>query len=209
MSSTNYLSGIDVSHYQGNVNWGSVKNAGCVFAFAKATEGTSVLDATFAANWAGMQSAGVIRGAYHFYRPQQDSTQQAQFFLSVVKIQPGDLPPVIDIEENDGVTGSALTGGVQNWLDIVAQGCGVTPIIYTRTSFWNQYFDGSFGDYPLWLARYSSQPGALPNGWSVWTFWQYSQSLTISGVSGDVDHDYFNGSMDRLQALTVQAGPND
>jgi lysozyme len=96
---------------------------------------------------------------------------------------------------------------VQNWLDLVAEGCGVKPIIYTLTSFWNQYFNDQFGGYPLWLARYSSAPGSLPAGWSKWTFWQYSQSLTISGVNGNVDHDYFDGTAADLQALTMQAAP--
>jgi lysozyme len=208
MSSVNYLKGIDVSHYQGGVNWGQVKSAGCAFAYAKATEGTSVTDAQFAANWSGMKGAGLLRGAYHFYRAQQDSTQQAEHFLSVVTLSPGDLPPFLDIEVNDGVTGSALIDGVQNWLETVSDEMGVTPLIYTLTSFWNANLNDQFGQYPLWLARYSSAPGALPEGWSDWTFWQYSQSLNIAGVNGPADHDYFNGSLSDLQALTVQADSN-
>jgi lysozyme len=203
MSNGNYLQGIDVSHYQGNVNWNAVKNAGCAFAYAKATEGTSVTDAQFAANWSGMKSAGLLRGAYHFYHANQDSTQQAQHFLSVVKLAPGDLPPFLDFEVNNGVTGSALINGVQNWLDIVSSQMGVTPLIYTLTSFWNPNMNDQFGKYPLWLARYSSAPGALPEGWSNWTFWQYSQSLPMSGISGNVDHDYFNGSLSDLQGLAL------
>jgi lysozyme len=142
------------------------------------------------------------------YRAEQDSAQQAQHFLSVVTLEPGDLPPFLDFEVNDGVTGSALVDGVRSWLDVVSRGLGVTPPIYTLTSFWNAHMNDQFGQYPLWLARYSSEPGPLPEGWSEWTFWQYSQSLTISGVSGDVDHDYFNGSTDALQALTVRADSN-
>jgi lysozyme len=208
MSNGNYLKGIDVSHYQGNVNWQDVKAAGCAFAYAKATEGASIIDPTFNTNWAGINDAGLLRGAYHFYRAEQNSTQQAQHFLSVVKLQPGDLPPMLDFELNDGVMGSALTSGVQNWLDIVAEGLGVTPFIYTMTYFWNQHMNDQFGKYPLWLARYNSVPGALPAGWSKWTFWQYSQSLPITGVTGDVDHDYFNGTLGDLQALTKQSAPN-
>jgi len=198
------LTGIDVSHYQGRVNWDAVKGAGCAFAFAKATEGAGVTDPFFAANWAGMKAAGLLRGAYHFFRPEQDAARQAAHFLSAVQFQPGDLPPVLDVEVNDGVTGSALVGGVQTWLDAVEPAAGVTPVIYTAASFWNAHFNDQFGQYPLWLAHYAPAPAPLPHGWTDWTFWQYSQSLRVEGVNGSADHDYFNGSPADLQALAVR-----
>lgn len=205
-NSTSRLTGIDVSHFQGHVDWQAVKAAGCVFAFAKATEGTGVTDPYFAANWAGMKAAGLLRGAYHFYRAQLPAEQQAAHFLSTVQFEPGDLPPVIDIELNDGVTGQPLVGGVQTWLDAVEPVAGATPILYTNTSFWNAHFNNQFGAYPLWVAHYTSAPtpAPLPNGWPDWTFWQYSQSLHIDGVNGAADHDYFNGTAADLQALTVK-----
>jgi lysozyme len=198
------LTGIDVSHYQGHVTWEAVKGAGCAFAFAKATEGAGVTDPFFATNWAGMKAAGLMRGAYHFYRAEQDAAQQAAHFLSVVQTQPGDLPPVLDIETGDGVTGGALVGGVQTWLDAVEPAAGVTPIIYTNASFWNAQFNDQFGRYPLWIAHYGPSPSPLPRGWTDWTFWQYSQSLHINGVGGAADHDYFNGTPDDLQALAAK-----
>ncbi|HEX8633279.1 MAG TPA: GH25 family lysozyme [Pyrinomonadaceae bacterium] len=198
------LTGIDVSHYQGTVNWPQVKDAGCAFAFAKATESTST-DPQFAANWSGMKSAGLVRGAYHFFRAAQNALAQADHFLQVVQLEPGDLPPVIDIELNDGVTGGALIAGVGNWIDTVAEAMGTTPIIYTNTSFWNEYMNDGFGKFPLWLAHYGSAPQPLPHGWPDWTFWQYSQSLTIPGVGGASDHNYFNGAPGDLQALTKPA----
>ena len=198
------LTGIDVSHYQGHVDWSAVRAAGCAFAFAKATEGAGVTDPFFAANWQGMKAAGLARGAYHFYRPEQDAAQQAAHFLSVVQLQPGDLPPVLDIETNDGVSGSALVGGVQTWLDAVEPAAGVTPIIYTDASFWDAHFNDQFGQYPLWVAHYGPSPSPLPRGWSEWTFWQYSQSLHIGGVAGAADHDYFNGTAEALQALAAR-----
>ncbi len=198
------LTGIDVSHFQGRVDWAAVKNAGCDFAFAKATEGAGVTDPYFAANWAGMKAAGLLRGAYHFYRAQQDAQQQAAHFLSNVQFEPGDLPPVLDIEVNDGVTGSPLVGGVQTWLDAVEPVAGAAPIIYTNTPFWNAHFNDQFSQYPLWIAHYGPQPQPLPVGWTVWTFWQYSQSLGIAGVGGAADHDYFNGPLTQLQALAIK-----
>ncbi len=203
-NSPSRLTGIDVSHYQGRVNWEAVKAAGCAFAFAKATEGAGVVDPRFAANWAGMKAAGILRGAYHFYRAAQPTAAQAAHLLSTVRFEPGDLPPVLDIEVNDGVTGEALVGGVQTWLDAVEPVAGATPIIYTNTPFWDAHFNDQFGQYPLWIAHYGPQPQPLPAGWTVWTFWQYSQSLTIDGVNGAADHDYFNGTAEALQALAVK-----
>lgn len=205
-NSPSRLLGIDVSHFQGHVDWQAVKAAGCVFAFAKATEGTGVTDPYFAANWAGMKAAGLLRGAYHFYRAEEPAAAQAAHFLSNVQFEAGDLPPVLDIEVNDGVTGEPLVGGVQTWLDAVEPVAGAAPVIYTNTSFWNAHFNNQFGSYPLWVAHYTSAPAPspLPVGWSVWTLWQYSQSLHINGVNGAADHDYFNGPLTQLQALAIQ-----
>lgn len=195
------LSGIDVSHFQGKVDWGKVKAAGVAFAFAKATEGVSYTDAMFATNWQGMQNAGLLRGAYHFFRPSQDAAAQAQHFLSVVSLQSGDLPPALDVETADGVSNDALTAGVQTWLEHVALQTGVTPIIYAGPRFWNGHVNGNFSAYPLWVAEYGVQTPQLPRGWTNWNFWQYSQSGHESGVAGNVDLDYFQGSIEDLTAL--------
>ncbi len=203
-SSPSRPSGIDVSHFQGHVDWQAVKAAGCAFAFAKATEGAGVADPFFSANWAGMKAAGLVRGAYHFYRAQQPAADQAAHFLSTVRFEPGDLPPVIDIEVGDGVTGEPLVGGVQTWLDAVEPAAGATPIVYTNTPFWDANFNDQFGQYPLWIAHYGPAPQPLPRGWTVWTLWQYSQSLRIEGVGGPADHDYFNGPLPQLQALAIK-----
>ena len=198
------LAGIDVSHFQGHVDWQAVKAAGCAFAFAKATEGAGLTDPFFASNWAGMKAAGLLRGAYHFYRAQQPAAEQAAHFLSSVQFEPGDLPPVLDIEVNDGVTGQSLVGGVQTWLDAVEPAAGVTPILYTNTPFWDAHFSDQFSQYPLWIAHYGPVPSPLPRGWTDWTLWQYSQSLHINGVNGAADHDYFNGPLTQLQALAIK-----
>jgi lysozyme len=201
------LTGIDVSHYQGAVNWQAVRGAGCAFAFAKATEGTGVVDPYFSQNWAGMKAAGLARGAYHFFHPSEDAAQQAAHFLSVVQFEPGDLPPVLDVEVNDGVANDVIVEGVQTWLDAVEPVAGVTPVIYTAASFWDAHLNSSFGGYPLWIAHYTSAPAPspLPAGWNEWAFWQYSQSLDISGVGGAADHNYFNGTEADLQALAVKS----
>ena len=198
------LMGIDVSHFQGRVDWAAVRAAGCSFAFAKATEGAGVTDPFFAANWAGMKEAGLLRGAYHFFRAGEPAAAQAAHFLSAVPFEAGDLPPVLDIELNDGVTGPPLVGGVQTWLDAVEPAAGSTPVIYTNTPFWDAHFTDGFAQYPLWIAHYGPAPSPLPRGWAAWTFWQYSQSLRVGGVSGPADHDYFNGPPEALQALAIK-----
>src|SRR5581483_8614255 len=153
MSSTNRLSGIDVSYYQGTVNWQSVKEAGNTFAFARATYGSSKADSKFSANWPAMKTAGIIRGTYHFYVSANDPTAQANLFLQTVgHLESNDLPPVLDVESGSGTTN--LVNGVQQWLDIVEQGLGRTPMIYTGVSFWNDNMTSGFGRYPLWVAEY-------------------------------------------------------
>jgi len=208
----NNVAGIDVSHYQGTVDWNGVKQAGVSFGFAKATEGTSTADDQFSANWSGMKSAGIIRGAYHFFHPSEDATAQANYFLQTVSLEPGDLPPVIDIEDADYCSSSVIIAGLQTWLDVVAQSTGLTAIVYVACSFGNDYLDGQFGAYPLWIANYDVQSPTLPNGWTNWTFWQYSQSGSVAGVSGDVDQDWFNGSADDLASFVkspaAYSGPN-
>ncbi len=119
--------GIDVSHDQGEVNWAEVRAAGMAFAFMKATEGETVVDPKFETNWVQAKQQGLLRGAYHFYRPQDDATTQAHFFLRTVPFADGDLPPVIDIEVTDGVSASEIVAGLQTWLSVVADSVGHCP----------------------------------------------------------------------------------
>ena len=192
--SSAHLSGIDVSKWQGVVNWKEVQQAGVAFAFARATYGTSEIDSSFAANWQGMKDAGLTRGAYHFFLAAEDPAQQAEFFLRTVgSLDADDLPPVIDVEADSG-TSPNLVANVQTWLSAVEKALGRTPIIYTAPSYWNANMNSDFGNYPLWVAEYGvTQPKAV-NGWTNWTFWQYSESGKVSGVNGNVDLDYFNGA---------------
>ena len=199
--SSNQLSGIDVSKWQGTVEWKSVQEAGIAFAFARATYGTSEVDSCFDANWQAMKDAGIIRGAYHFFLAADDPTQQAEFFIRTVgSLDPGDLPPVVDVESSSGVS-SNLAASVQTWLSVVEQGLGRRPIIYTAPSYWNANLTSGFGDYPLWVAEYGVSSPKAVNGWTNWTFWQYSSTGTDGGVNGSVDLDYFNGTSQALAAF--------
>lgn len=197
--SESQATGIDVSHFQGTVNWAEVAASGACFAFVKATEGITYVDPQFSVNWPAMKEAGLLRGAYHFYEPADDPASQAQHFLSTVTLETGDLPPVLDVETNGGVSSSQLWSGVSTWLQYVQTATGRQPIVYTAPGFWDANSPSlALTSYPLWLADYASQP-TLPNGWSAWQFWQHSQTGTVPGVSTSVDLDLFNGTLSQLQ----------
>ena len=201
--SSNRLSGIDVSKWQGHVDWTSVQQSGVEFAFVRATYGSSEVDSTFAYNWQEMKNVGIMRGPYHFFLAAEDPVQQAEFFIRTVgSLGPDDLPPVVDVESGSGVS-SSLVADVQKWLSTVAQGLGRTPIIYTAPSYWNANLTSGFGNYPLWVAEYGVSSPKAVNGWDNWTFWQYSSTGRVGGVSGDVDQDYYNGTYEALSAFVA------
>lgn len=197
--------GIDVSHHQGTVDWNQVGKAGYQFAFMKALEGITSFDPQFQTHWAGAQAAGLLRGAYHFYRASDDPREQADAFLSIYQPSPGDLPPVLDIETNDGQSASKVVQGIEVWLSTVEQKVGVPPILYTGPSFWKSLGTQQFGNYPLWIADYGVSSPVVPAGWARWTFWQYSESGRVSGVTGSVDLNHFQGSLEELQGMTIPA----
>lgn len=182
--------GIDVSVYQGDIDWPQVVAGGIEFAFAKASEGTTSVDKKFAANWAGMEQAGLPRGAYHFFRTSSGGAAQAQHFIDVVGNAPGELPPVCDVE-----TGSPQLSEVQAWLDTVEQHYNVRPMVYASLSFASDKLS-SLGAYPLWVAEYNShQAPDVPRGWTDWTFWQHSDRGSVPGINGAVDLDVHNGPL--------------
>jgi lysozyme len=200
------LNGIDVSSYQGTVNWTSVKNAGYSFGFAKATEGTTYTDADFSKNWANMKSAGLIRGAYHYGHPSISATAQAQYFVNAINAAGGyndtsSLQLVLDLEDNDGLSSSEVWTWVQAFMAEIKSLTGKPGIIYTGYYFWVDDVGNPDNnlDCPLWIADYGVSSPMVPAAWSTWTFWQYSDSGSVPGVSGDVDLDYFNGSLTVLK----------
>ena len=188
-SGANYTLGIDVSHFQGEVNWPAVAGSGVRFAFIKATDGIQDIDPRFAQNWAGAKAAGIVRGAYHFFRPALDAERQAAHFSSVVTMDDMALPPALDVEVTDGLDRAALQAGIRTWLETVRAACGRQPVLYTDPSFWNENVAADFSDCPLWLACYAEAP-ELPATWQAWTFWQHTDAGEVNGISGQVDLDY-------------------
>jgi len=194
--------GIDVNEYQGTINWSAVAAAGEKFAIARVGDGTFI-DPDFQQNWQGIASAGLIRGAYQFFEPNQDVDTQAALFLSTVGgFGPGDLPPVLDVEITGGKSSAVLDAEIGQWVSDVRTATGLNPIIYTAAGFWDSSVGGSSFSTDLWIANYGvSSPDVPTPYWSDWQIWQYSSVGSVSGVQGLVDLDKFNGSLADLQAF--------
>lgn len=196
------VEGIDVSHYQSHIDWPTVADQGMQFAFVKATEGATHVDSLFCRNWDEMRQAGLVRGAYHFYRPRTPAELQAIQFIHRVELAPGDLPPVLDVEVLDGVSNDLLLDGLRTWLFLAELHYGVKPILYTNLKFYNRHLAGHFTDYPLWIARYNEREPVLACG-SAWDFWQYGNRGTLPGIDGYVDFNVFSGDSLALLDLTI------
>lgn len=200
------LDGIDASHWQGNVNWTAVKNAGKQFAYIKATEGTHFTDSRFAHNWLQAKSAGVVRGAYHYFRALQPAMAQVDHYMNTVgMLEENDLPPALDVERtnNRSASRNQFIDGLNIWLTEIQGRTGRIPVIYTSQSAWQELVNSdNFGHYPLWVANFVPNPAittpAMPRGWESYVIWQVSETGQVNGVSGNVDLDVFNGSREDL-----------
>jgi lysozyme len=199
--------GIDVSHYQGEIDWEKLKKEEEPdFVIIRATAGKDSKDVRFDKNWKSAGEQEILRGAYHYYRPDENSTEQAKFFIKTVKLNEGDLPPVLDIEKYSRVQSlSSLKTGLLNWLKIVEEHYDVTPILYTYNKFYTSTIihDERFDKYPLWIAWYNVN-GNPDDITSNWVFWQFSDKGRVKGIVGDVDINVFNGKVQDLDGLRIR-----
>jgi lysozyme len=207
-----FTNGIDVSHHNEAVNWAAAAATGIQFAYAKATEGATVTDIRFRANWDGISAAGLMRGAYHFFHPATPPQSQSDHFLAVLgSLSAGDLPPALDLEEtsqtNDEwprIAAPSRIGLILKWLEAVEDATAMKPVIYTRRGWIHDFLPGAeaLSAYPLWVADYGSHDEPLiPAQWANWTFWQFGEHGSVAGVGGDVDLDRFNGTLEELRLL--------
>ncbi|WP_245796608.1 GH25 family lysozyme [Actinacidiphila alni] len=204
------LPGVDVSHYQGTINWGSVHAAGIQFAYIKATEGTTYKDPQFNANYLNAYNNKVIRGAYHFARPDVSTgAAQATYFATHGGAWSADnltLPGMLDLEGGCyGKSAASMQSWILDFYNTYKARTGRDMVIYTSASWWNSCTGGWGGmsaRSPLFVAHWTTAASPnIPSGFPYWTLWQYTDSGSVSGISGAVDRDRFNGTQARLLAL--------
>ena len=205
--------GIDVSHWQETIDWAQVAASGKRFAIAKATDGQSYVDPMYATNKAGAELNGLVFGAYHFARPDRtanDAVIEADHFVDVAQLQPGNLIPVLDIEKNpDNMSQAEITTWILAWLGRVSERLGVRPMVYTSPNGWlNRTGDTTAvvdaGYTVLWVAHWGVSEPTVPAGdWGGygWTFWQYTSDGAVPGIQGRVDLDWYETSS--FDAVTI------
>lgn len=199
------VKGIDVSYYQGTINWTQVAGDGVKFAFIRVSDGTGFVDPKFETYWSASRAAGIKHGAYQFFRPGQDPVAQADLLLSKIggKLAADDLPPVVDVEASDGLSATQIQAKLKIWVDRVKNALGRDPIIYTGFYFWRDSVGApDYAQTPLWHAQYTTAtcPNIAPP-WTKWHLWQFTSTGTVAGISGDVDVDRWNGDLASLQAF--------
>jgi lysozyme len=201
------IHGIDVSVYQQYVYWPQVKkmevqNVKVGFAFIKATEGLDNTDKQFRRNWQQAKDANIPRGAYHYFLATKDGKLQALNFIKNVKLQRGDLPPVLDVEDLFGVPPEIMRSRVTVWLQTVDSVYHVAPIIYTSADFYQRYLGDAFNQYPLWVAHYYTN--SYPSIHRDWWFWQHNDTGRVNGITGFVDFNVFNGDSVEFKNILVK-----
>uniref|UniRef100_UPI0040492D14 glycoside hydrolase family 25 protein n=1 Tax=Flavobacterium sp. TaxID=239 RepID=UPI0040492D14 len=192
--------GFDVSEYQSKIQWDSIANLEetfqLSFVFIRATAGKDRKDKRFEENWNNAKKNDFIRGAYHYYRPNENSLKQADFFIQSVQLQKGDLPPVLDIEKLPKAQSlDSLKVGLRRWLVKVEQHYKVKPIIYSGESYYKDFLKDEFSDYPFWIANYNLWRKEIEPDWQ---FWQFSEKAKINGINGPVDVNVYNGNILKL-----------
>ncbi len=204
--------GLDVSHYQGTINWKKVKRHNLGFVLVKATGGDTYVDPHFYHNWNGVREAGMIRGPYHFFYAADNPRKQAAHFLATVgELKPYDLPPVLDVEISDHVPKKQLLESVLVWLQHVEKALKRRPLIYSDDTFSREYLsDARMAKYPLWIANYEKTVAAVPSPWDDigWAFWQYSEEGSIDGIQGTVDLDLHQGDLEELKLFIHRSKVN-
>ncbi|MCM1183491.1 MAG: WG repeat-containing protein [Roseburia sp.] len=206
------LRGVDVSHYQGTIDWETLALQDLDFAFIKATEGSGHIDERFYENWEAAAETPLYIGAYHFFSFDSAGETQAELYIRTVGDLNGKLPPVIDVEyygdkRSNAPDKAEVTKNLKALLDALEEHYEVKPILYTTRAAWQDYIKGSFGEYPLWVRSVYCPPEVLFGG--GWSFWQYTDTAVLEGYSGDeryIDMNVFRGTREDLEELLVVPG---
>ena len=201
------IHGIDVSRYQHNIDWKAVQamqdqEIKIGFAFIKATEGLGRVDNGFRRNWFNAKKALMPRGAYHFFISSKSGKAQAENFIETVNLSKGDLPPVLDIESANGASVTDIQQRAIDWLLMIENHYKVKPIIYTNIDFYENFLDGKFDDYPLWIAHYYEKK--KPRITRKWILWQHNEKGRVNGIDAYVDFNVFNGDSTAFKNLLIK-----
>ncbi len=186
--------GIDVSQYQGKIDWSEIKKVDgsfvVDFVIVRSTAGKDKVDKKFHHNWKKTKGK-YIRGAYHYYRPNENSLLQADNFIKTVKLEKGDLPPILDIEKLPKTQSiDSLKVGLKRWLTKIEKHYKVKPIIYSGESYYNDFLKQEFSEYPFWIANYNFWRKDMDDDWLLW---QFTEKAQVNGIKGTVDVNVFNG----------------
>ncbi len=203
--------GVDVSHYQGDIDWSVLADQGIDFAFIKATEGSSHIDEKFHENWEAAQKTGLRIGAYHFFSFDSAAETQLAHFVEVVPVFGEMLPPVVDFEfyGDKKVNPPDVETSVEQlaaMLEGLKECYGMTPVIYTTEEAYEQYLEGRFDEYPLWIRNVVTRPHI---GERDWLFWQYTNREKLEGYQGAetyIDMNVFVGSRKEWEAWPDNGG---
>ena len=198
--------GIDVSQYQGTIDWENLEaieeQFEIKFVVVRATAGSKKVDRNFKKNWKNLSSTVYIQGAYHYYRPDENSTDQANNFIKNVKLRKGHLPPILDIEKMPkGQSMNKLKEGLQNWLTIVEKEYGVKPIIYTGEKYFEDFLQEDFPNYKFWIANYNPWKEKIEDDYLMW---QFTDKAKLHGVNELVDVNVFNGNVEDLKEVCIK-----
>tara|TARA_Y100000815_G_C13338912_1_gene499042 strand:+ start:2146 stop:3024 length:879 start_codon:yes stop_codon:yes gene_type:complete len=190
-----FIFGMDVSEYQGNIDWERAQKVedtfSLSFAFIRATAGKDKVDSKFSYNWKEAKKNNFVRGAYHYYRPNENSILQANNFIQTVELSSGDFPPVLDIEKLPKTQSlDSLKLGLHRWLNKIEAHYKMKPIIYTGESYYNDFLKKEFSDYPFWIANYNIWKKKPEKEWFMW---QFTEKAKVEGIKGMIDLNVFNG----------------
>lgn len=197
------IAGVDLSHYQGSVDWEALSKEDIQFAYIKATEGSSHVDEQFAANWQQAGKTSLEVGAYHFFSFDSPGETQAMNFITSVGIRDGMLPPAIDVEyyadkKSNPPDPKAVREQLQAMIYQIESYYQTIPVIYATEEIWERYLKGHFDDYPIWIRNVFTKPKIQ----ETWTFWQYTNRARLKGYSGEeeyIDLNVFYGKKDEWE----------
>jgi lysozyme len=198
--------GIDVSQYQGTIDWENLEaieeQFEIKFVVVRATAGSKKVDRNFKKNWRNLSSTVYIQGAYHYYRPDENSTDQANNFIKNVKLRKGHLPPILDIEKMPkGQSMDKLKEGLLNWLTLVEKQYGVKPIIYTGEKYFEDFLQDDFPNYKFWIANYNPWKEKIEDDYLMW---QFTEKAKLHGINELVDVNVFNGNVENLKKVCIK-----